>query len=112
MSYGVIDADELSDGELLEMPKDDFLIAKAFYNRFRNSDNPRIKIEVRSALKALAEGGMIDYWLEWFDALRSSNNLDERQKAEEWRRKIVKEGAWDQETLVAYGIVECNEAVR
>lgn len=112
MFYGIIDADELPDDELLEMPKDDLLAAKAFYNRFRNSDNPKIKIEVRSALKALAEGGMTDYWLEWFYALRSSDNLDERQMSEEWRRKIVKEGAWEKEVLVAYGIVEDNEAVR
>lgn len=110
--YGVIDADELPDDELLEMPKDDLLVAKAFYNRFRNSDNPKIKIEVRTTLKALAEGGMIGYWPEWFCTLRDSDDMDERAEAEYWRQRIIKEDAWDKEVLIAYGIVEDNESVR
>lgn len=112
MFYDVIDADELPADELLEMSKDDLLVAKAFYNRFRNSNNPKIKIEARSTLKALAEGGMIGYWPEWFCTLRDSDDMDERAEAEYWRQKIIKEDAWDKEVLIAYGIVEDNESVR
>ena len=54
---------------------------------------------------------MIDYWLEWFYALRSSDNPDERLEAEEWRRKIIQEGAWDKEVLQFCGIDEDNESV-
>ena len=95
----------------VEMPKDDLLVAKAFYNRFRNSDNSKIKIEVRSALKTLAEEGMICYWPEWFCALRDSSNPGEQLAAEEWRQKIIQEKGWDKEVLQFYGIDGDNETV-
>ena len=111
LATGIIEANELPYDEVLKLSRDNLLCAEAFYDQFKTSPDPKIKADVRSALKTLAEEGMIAYWPQWFCALRDSDDPAERLEAEEWRRKIIQEGAWDKEVLQFYGIDEDNESV-
>ena len=108
--YDIIQPEELPYDELLELAREDTAIAMKFYNLFKHDDNPAIKAEVRSILKTLAEDGIWGFWPEWYRELRSSDNPDDQMEAEKWRQKILDEGAWDKEVLMAYGLLEDGEA--
>ena len=75
----------------------------AFYYRYQYDDDPVIKAEVRTMLKELADNVGTGFWpLEWYAALRDSDDPKERKKAEVLKQQILEDGSFDKELLQFY----------
>lgn len=101
------DCEHLSHDELWGLAQEDVRAMAAFYYRYQYEDDPSIKSEVRSILKSLAENVENGFWpVEWYVALRDSDDPEEQKEAEIWKRKILEDGSCDKDVLVSYGLAD------
>ena len=105
IACGVLDAEDISHDELFAAAGQNLASARAFYHRYRHSEDPVIKAEVHSVLKSLAvDSGCIGFWLDWYVALRDSDNPQDHRQAEVWKRKILNDGGFIDEVLISHGL--------
>lgn len=105
IACGVLDAEDISHDELFAAAGQNLASARAFYHRYRHSEDPAVKAEVHSILKSLAvDFGCIGFWIDWYVALRNSDDPAERCESEAWKQKILNDGGFIDEVLISYGL--------
>lgn len=107
MDYNEDDYEKMPHDQLLSLADRDRLAAEEFYYRYHNDDNPALQVEARRVLKSLAEDfDARSFWADWYNELLRSDDLKERNEAEAWRQKIIHEGAYGRENLIALRIID------
>ena len=110
MDYDEDDYEMMPHDRLLALADGDRLAAESFYCRYRNDDDPVLQAEARKVLKSLAEDFEArSFWADWYNELLFSNDPEEVAVAEEWRQKIIHEGVYGMEDLIALRIIEEND---
>ncbi len=105
IAYGVLDAEYVSHDELLAAAGQNLASARAFYHRYRHSDDPAIRAEVHAILKSLAvDFGCMGFWPDWYVALRDSDDPRERCESEVWKQKILNDSLFDDDVLIYSGL--------
>jgi hypothetical protein len=78
MEYDEPDYNKVSHDELLALAENDSGAAQEFFYRYRYSDDPVLKKEVREVLRSLAEDfEHSGFWPDWYAILRDSNDPKE-----------------------------------
>ena len=110
MDYNEEDYEKMPHDQLLVFAGRDRLAAEEFYYRYHNDDAPALQAEARKILKSLAEDfDARSFWADWYNELILSDNPTEQSKAEVWRQKIIHEGTYGREDLIALGIIDEDE---
>ena len=110
MDYDEDDYEKMPHDQLLALVDRDRLAAEAFYYRYHLDDDPVLQAEARKALKSLAEEFEArSFWADWYNELLLSDDPEERDSAEAWRQKIVREGVYGREDLIALHIIDEDE---
>ena len=105
IACGVLDAEDVSHDELHVAAGQNLASARAFYHRYRHSDDPAIKAEVHAILKSLAvDFGCMGFWPDWYVALRDSDDPREWCESEVWKQKILNDSLFDDDVLIYYGL--------
>ena len=83
MDYDEPDYSKVSHAELLALAEKDSLAAQEFFHRYRYSDDPVLKTEVREVLRSLAEDfDHSGFWPDWYATLCDSNDPKEQCEAQ------------------------------
>lgn len=107
MDYDEEDYEKMPHDQLLALADRDRLAAEEFYYRYHNDDAPVLQAEARKILKSLAEDfDARSFWADWYNELLRSDDSMERDEAEAWRQKIIHEGAYGREDLIALRIID------
>ena len=105
--FDELDCGHLSHDELWGLAQEDVRAMAAFNYRYQYDDDPVIKAEVRTILKELAENVGTGSWpVEWYAALRDSDDPEEWKEAEVLKQQILEDGSYDKELLLFYGLID------
>ena len=111
MDYDEDDYEKMPHDQLLALADRDRLAAETFYCRYHFADDPVLQAEARKVLKSLAEEFEArGFWADWYNELLLSDDSKERDEAEAWRQKIIHEGVYGREDLIAMRIIDEDEA--
>ncbi len=111
MDYNEDDYEKMPHDQLLTLADRDRLAAEEFYYRYHHDDNLTLQAEARKVLKSLAEEfDARSFWADWYNELLLSDDPKERDEAEAWRQKIIREGVYDREDLITMRIIDEDEA--
>ena len=106
MDYHEDDYDKMSHDQLLALADRDRLAAEAYYSLYHDSADPVQKAEAHKILRSLVvDFEARSFWADWYYELLFSSDPSERSEAEEWRQKIIREGVFGREDLIAMRII-------
>ena len=106
MDYNEEVYEKMSHDQLLALADRDRLAAEEFYYRYRHDDDLALQAEAHKVLKSLAEEFEArGFWADWYNELLLSDDPKERGAAEVWRQKIIREGVYGREDLIALRII-------
>jgi hypothetical protein len=110
MDYNEDDYEKMPHDQLLALADRDRLAAEEFYYRYHHDDDLALQAEARKVLKSLAEDfEAMSFWADWYNELILSGDPKERDEAEVWRQKIIREGGYAREDLIALRIIDEDE---
>ena len=110
MDYDEDDYEMMPHDRLLALADRDRLAAEAFYYRYQHDDDPVLQADAHKVLKFLAEEFEArSFWADWYNELLLSDDPKERDSAEAWRQKIINEGVYGREDLIALRIIDEDE---
>ena len=110
MDYSEDEYEKMPHDQLLALADRDRLAAEEFYYRYHNDDDPTLQAEARRVLKSLAEDfDARSFWADWYNELLLSEYPKARDEAEAWREKIIHEGAYGREDMIALRIIDEDE---
>ena len=106
MDYNEDDYEKLPHDQLLELADCDRLAAETYYSLYHDSADPVRKAEAHKILRSLAvDFEARSFWADWYYELLFSTDPKERDEAEQWRQKIIREGVFGHEDLIAMRII-------